>query len=167
MKIGNFLVCLIVFPLFLQYTLLPLIDFSYQEIRVNEWIPYAPLTAQKKSHSSGLKAVGEIQVPQVSQCTAFNTSLQKWGGQPWGAKSSGAESPLYYLFSWLIKKNIYMCVCVCVRVCMHMLSSSGIYYLGAWIQKREIRKRNPSGNMFIPPRSRAKSSPSRLNKVVF
>lgn len=85
----------------------------------------------------------------------LHTGLQEWGSSTLGCEEQWSQISSVWLIYFPGSRNKYI------------LSSSGICYPRIRIQKRETRERNPSGNIFTPPRSSAKPSPSRVKTVVY
>ena len=130
MKIGNFLICLFIFRLFLVCSLA--IDRFFSLGVKSSWVNSLCTTgiSGKKIYTSTLETGGEKNnSPKSAHAVHSSPHAFRGGGvQLWCVKSSKAFSPLFHLFSWLIKKNIYI------------PSSSGTFYLKVWLQKCETRR---------------------------
>lgn len=92
---------------------------------------------------------------QSLHAQGLHTGLQEWGSSALGCEEQWSQISSVWLIYFPGSWNKYI------------LSSSRIYYPRIRIQKRETRERNPSGNIFTPPRSSAKPSPSRVKTVVY
>lgn len=156
-KQVNSCVRLSIFPCFLIHSFAVDRVFSSGLEVMNEFLLHHWQLKKKKKLFKWIKSSrwNLVSPSQSLHAQRLHTGLQEWGSSALGCEEQWSQISSVWLIYFPGSRNKYI------------LSSSGICYPRIRIQKRETRERNPSGNIFTPPRSSAKPSPSRVKTVVY